>query len=214
MAASVDVGSTARELGLRDDDSLHRARRHRPRLLAVVRAWTSEREPDLAAVRRRLADLDAELVIVCEEGAWSFTRCDRPVFCDRLAGDTATVSAAYGVRGDAVFVIDHRGVVRFAHQPEQPLSATLTDALDAAGEALAWRDSHSQLERVQWSAREWALKCLVVGCTLTFLAGLAPLRSDGTRGAVSLTPRTEVTAPAHARAVVRGPDASRTRVTG
>ena len=159
----VEVGSVAPEL------SLH----HHPRLLAFVRAWSLDHEPpvDLALVRQRLADLDAELVIVCEDGAWSFVRDHEPVFCDRLAGDIATVSAVYGVRGDAVFVIDQRGVVRFAHQPDQPLSATITEALDAAGHALDWRQYLTRLERVQWSAREWALKCLVVGCALTFLAG-------------------------------------------
>jgi hypothetical protein len=198
----------APELSLRADEEP----RHRPRVLAFVRAWSLDREPEaeLARVRRRLANLDAELVVVCDEGAWSFTRDGAPTFCDRLAADVATAAAVYGVRSDAVFVIDPRGVVRFAHAPERPLSATLSEALDAAGEALQWRDQQTPLERVQWSAREWALKCLVVGCALTFVAGYepvaasakpsyrfargtGPIRTCGSR--VAITPRADASAP-------------------
>ena len=170
-----EVGHLAPALSLRDTDEPLR----RPRLLAFVKSWSIEREDaDLAVVRTRLAALDAELVIVCAEGAWSFVRDREPQFCDRLAADVATASAVYGVKTDAVFVIDPRGVIRFAHRPDEPLSATLAEALDAAAEALDWREHHTRLERVQWSAREWALKCLVVGCALTFLAGAAvPVKS-------------------------------------
>ena len=160
MSAFVEVATSAPEPALREDDDPEPSHhRHHPRLLAFVRAWSLDGEAaaDLALVRERLAALDAELVIVCEAGAWSFSGDRDPEFCDRFAGDVATVAATYGVRGDAVFVIDHRGVVRFVHQPDQPLSATLAEALDAAGHALDWRHNMTRLERVQWSARELAL---------------------------------------------------------
>jgi hypothetical protein len=162
-----EVGSVAPALALHaaDDDRP----RHRPRLLAFVRAWAMERE-DLARIRERLAELDSELVIVSDDGAWSFVRNRAPTFCDRLADDAVTAAAAYGVTADAVFVIDHRDVVRFAHRPARPLSATLTEAIDAAAQALEWRSHQTKLERVRWTSREWALKCLVVGCSLTYLA--------------------------------------------
>lgn len=162
----LDLGTVAPLLSLRDDEPPSR----RPRVLAFIRAWSMDSE-DLVHVRQRLAQLDLELVIVSDEGAWSFTRDGEPAFCDRLAGDVATASAAYGVTADAVFVIDHRNVVRFVHRPDRPLSATLTEALDAAAEALVWRDHQTQLERIRWTSREWALKSLVTGCSLTFSAG-------------------------------------------
>ena len=199
-----EVGSVAPALSLRDDEDSQP--RHRPRLLAFVQNWAIEREDaQLAHVRKRLAELDAELVIVSGEGAWSFTRDRDPQFCDRLAADVATASAVYGVKSDAVFVIDHRGVIRFAHRPDQPLGATLTEALDAAAEALQWREQHTKLQRVQMTVREWALKCLVVGCALTFLGTAVPQRSRFARGTgpvracvsrVPITPSADIGAPA------------------
>lgn len=198
-----DVGGIAPALALRDAEEPDA--RHRPRLLAFVRAWSMspESEGDLAGVRARLAQLDAELVVVGRAGAWAIVRDRAPVFCDRL--DVAAAAAAYRVTADAVFVIDHRGVVRFAHRPDRPLSATLAEALDAAAEALAWRDHQTRLERVQWTPREWALKCLVVGCALTFVSGRPPVEprrfARGTGPVVKyesrelITPRTETGAP-------------------
>ena len=206
-----EVGSIAPALSLREEEDPEP--RHRPRLLAFVKSWAIEREDaQLAHVRKRLAELDTELVIVCGEGAWSFTRDRAPQFCDRLAADVATAAAAYGVKSDAVFVIDHRGVIRFAHRPDRPLSATLTEALDAAAEALHWRDHHTKLQRVQWSAREWASKCLVTGCTLTFVGDAAPVpKSRFARGTgpiracvsrVPITPSADIGAPAPQGSVV------------
>lgn len=195
-----EVGTVAPALFLRDDDE---PQPRRPRLLAFVTAWSIDAEDvDLPAVQQRLAALDAELVVVCGDGAWSFVRDGAPRFCDRLAADVATAAAVYGVTGDAVFVIDHRGVIRFAHRPDRPLSATLTEALDAAAEALCWRQHHTPLQRVQWSPREWALKCLVVGCALTFLGAAEPRLARGTgpvRACVSrvaITPSAAIGAPA------------------
>jgi len=161
-----EVGAPAPALSLCEHEEFER---HRPRLLAFMRSWSLENEP-LEHVRQRIAELDAELIIVCEAGAWSFTREHDVRFCDRLAADVATAAAVYGVKTDAVFVIDHRGVIRFAHRPESSLTATLTEALDAAGEAMQWRSHHTPIERVKWSLREWESKCLVVGCALTFVA--------------------------------------------
>lgn len=143
--------------------------RHRPRMLAFVRAW-SPAPGEVALLGARLAELDAELVIVTAAGAWSIARDRELVACD-----AAGLAEAFGVTADGVFVIDARGILRFAHRPDRPLTAALTEALDAAGEALAWRDHQTQLERVQWTAREWALKCLVVGCALTFLTNPPPV---------------------------------------
>ena len=161
------VGSVAPVLSLREDEE---PPSRRPRVLAFIRAWSMDSE-DLSHVRERLAQLDSELVIVSDEGAWSFVRDTEPVFCDRLAADVTTATAVYGVTADAVFVIDHRGVLRFVHRPDRSLSATLTEALDAAAEALAWRDHQTKLELIQWTQREWTLKSLVTGCSLTFLSG-------------------------------------------
>ena len=173
--------------------------RHRPRVVAFVHGWSLDREPllDLACVRGRLAALGAELVVVCDEGAWSFSRDDEPTFCDRLAADIATTAAVYGVRGDAVFVIDPRGVVRFVHESSRPLAATIIDALDAAGEAMSWREHATPLERVQCTEREWAVKSLVTGCALTyakprFARGTGPVRA---LSRCESTPRTEAEAP-------------------
>ena len=203
-----EVGAVAPALSLRDDDHPHD--RHRPRLLAFVKAWSManlEREdPDLARVRAHLAELDTELVIVCDEGAWSFTRDREPQFCDRLAADATTAAAAYGVTAEAVFVIDHRGVIRFAHRPDRPLSATLTEVLDAAAEAYQWRDHHTRLERVQWTPREWMLKSLVVGCSLSlasgavpqhtrFARGTGPVRALVSRGSITPSAETGASAP-------------------
>lgn len=167
MFDPAEIGTVAPALSLREDDE---PPSRRPRVLAFIRAWSMD-SADLAHVRERLAQLDTELVIVSDEGAWSFVGDAEPTFCDRLAGDVATATAAYGVTADAVFVIDHRGVVRFVHRPDRSLSATLTEALDAASEALAWREHQTKLERIQWTPREWTLKSLVTGCSLTFLSG-------------------------------------------
>ena len=156
--------------------------RHRPRLLAFIQSWTMDaEESEVLHIRRRLAQLDCELLIVSDEGAWSFVRERAPMFSDRAAADVAAAAAAFRVTADALFVIDHKGSVRFEHRPDRPLSATLTEALDAAAEALQWRDHQSKLERVQWTPREWALKCLVVGCSLTFVSGRRPVGIEHTR---------------------------------
>ena len=202
MFDRAEVGFLAPVLSLREDEA---PRPRRPRVLGFVRAWSIDREPEreLAHVREQLAELDAELVIACDDGAWSFVRDRQPVYCERLAADVVTAAAAYGVTADAAFVIDHRGVTRFAHRTGRPLGARLTDAHDAAVEALEWRDPQTKLQHVLWTPREWALKCLVVGCSLTF-AGTAAEQRRFARGTGPLvkwasrdviTPRAAVGAP-------------------
>lgn len=146
--------------------------RQRPRLLAFIRAWTMDADPSqIAHLRKRLAQLDSELVVISDEGVWTFVRECEPMYRDSAEPDVAAASEAFGVTADALFVIDHRGAVRFEHRPDRPITAALTEALDAAAEALQWRDHQSKLERVRWTPREWALKCLVVGCSLTYVTG-------------------------------------------
>ncbi|MBA3393660.1 MAG: hypothetical protein H0T89_13505 [Deltaproteobacteria bacterium] len=162
-----------------------------PRLVAFVRDWSLDRAStaELTAISARLRELDAELLVLSKAGAWSFTRDREIVFCDRLAGDVATAAMLYGVRPDAeaVFVIDGRNVVRFAHRPEEPLTASLLEALDTAGEALAARDRLTRLERVLFTRREWTVTSLVVGCTMVFVGRSVDhraVRMDDARGAV------------------------------
>src|SRR5688500_8646530 len=108
----------------------------RPRIVVFVRTWSIDAR---RLARQRVARFDAELV---------------------NESDNPTAKARYRVTGDAVFVIDHRGIIRFEHRSEQPIDAQLSEALDAAIEALGWRDHQTKLERVQWTPREWAMKSL------------------------------------------------------
>ncbi len=140
-----------------------------PRVLAFVRDWAIEREhPDtVRAIRGELRGLGAELIVLSDGGVWSF-RPDDPIdhvaaFSDRLAGDVATAALLYGVRSDAVFVIDEHNVIRFAHRGA--LEGTLASALAAASEALLAPAPAS------FTRREWVLSCLVAGFAFTFLRG-------------------------------------------
>ncbi len=191
-----DVGCVAPALVLRDEEDL----RHRPRLLAFVRGWWTD---DLSHLRTCMAQLDTELVIISDDIAWLLPPDGEPVFCARV--DARAAAASYCVTGDAVFVIDHRGIVRFAHHRDDSLGDRLADALDAATEAMEWRDHQTKLELVQWTQREWAVKSLVVGCSLTFPADRLVEHRRFARGTESVrtlpareltTPRTEVGAPA------------------
>ena len=139
---------------------------HRPRVLAFVEHWRPEVERRVFA---RLADVDADIVIAHGDGAWSFAGDRRPEF----VGDAEALRARYGVPGDGLLVIDHKGAVRFTHHG--PVDA-VADGLTAAIDALEQRSHHSLLERVQFTAREWATQCLVVGFALTFQSAPRPRR--------------------------------------
>ncbi len=183
----VRVGSIAPELPLHAEPEPGSP----PRIVAFVRDWSLDGTPtaELTALSARLRELDAELLVLSQAGVWSFTRDREIVFCARLAADLATAAMLYGVRADAeaVFVIDGRNVVRFAHRPDALLTATLREALDTAGEALSARDRLTRLERVLFTRREWTVTSLVVGCTMAFVGGSVDrrqVRIDDARGAV------------------------------
>jgi hypothetical protein len=149
-----------------------------PRVIAFVEDWRPELERRVLA---RVGDVPADIVIVHGDGAWSFARERHPQF----AGEAAALRAQYGMSGDGLLVIDHRGVTRFAHQG--PIDA-LAEALSAAVEALDERRHHSILERIQFTAREWTSKCLVVGFALTLQQVPRPRRFARGTGPVC-TPR-------------------------
>ncbi|HEU0033633.1 MAG TPA: hypothetical protein VFQ53_23560 [Kofleriaceae bacterium] len=138
----------------------------------------------LATLRASLAELDAELVVLTEHGVWSVRPHDETVhFSDKLAGDVATAAMLYGVSGDAVFVVDGRGVVRFAHRPEQSVAAGLVDAIAAACREMRGRQRHGKLERVRYTRREWAMHSLVTGCAAVFGA---PASATGSSPRIAL----------------------------
>jgi hypothetical protein len=143
----------------------------RPRIVVFIRAWSLDAR---RIVRQRVARFDAELV---------------------NESDNPAAKARYRVTGDAVFVIDHRGIIRFEYRSEQPIDTQLTEALDAAVEALGWRDHQTKLERVQWTPREWAMKSLVVGCSLAFGSGRPHGRFARGTGAVAKLDARELTTP-------------------
>lgn len=155
----------------------------RPRLLVFVHGWSLAWEDDheVGTIRARLRELDAELVVLSDGGVWAFGAGEESArYSARLTAEIAAAAQLYGVgrSGEAVFVIDGRGVVRFAHTPDRPLAASIVEALEAAAEALRARERHSKLERVLFTRREWQLTALVVGCALAFLGGcttMAPL---------------------------------------
>ena len=117
-----------------------------PRVLAFAREWTPAELPraDLRAIRAALRGLGAELVVIADSGVWSFRPDDDldelagPFeYSDRLAGDVALAALMYAVRGsgDAVFVLDAHGTIRFAHREPQ-VGPHLAEAVAAAAEAV------------------------------------------------------------------------------
>jgi xanthine dehydrogenase YagT iron-sulfur-binding subunit len=152
-------------------------------VLAFAPAWSVADEPAAAlrAIRAELRGLGAELVVLARGGAWS-VHADDPIEAlgpaddpGERAAQIAAAAARFGVAdgGDAVFVIDGRGVIRFIHRPAQPVAASaarLADALAIASRAMHARDRHTAKDRVLFTRREWSVTCLVVGCATAFLA--------------------------------------------
>jgi xanthine dehydrogenase YagT iron-sulfur-binding subunit len=150
-----------------------------PRVVAFVHdaAFAREAPEAIAGLRAQLRGLGAELVVLSPAGVWTL-RADDPV--ERLvAADAAEVAAEaaarYGVADghDAVFVVDGKGVLRFAHRPDQPLTpvaARLADALAIAAEAVHARDHQRAKDRVLFTRREWNVTCLVVGFATAYLS--------------------------------------------
>ncbi len=172
------VGSLAPPFALHPADGRSLASldgRGRPWVLAFARSWSaaSESAESLAAIRAELRGLGAVLLVLSDGGAWSFSPDDDVERIATggvdLAGEIADAARRYGVAGDAVFVMDAAGVVRFAHAAAGPLSPSLADALGEAGRALADRGGAHTFNR-----REWGLSSLVAGFTAAFLHGCRP----------------------------------------
>src|SRR5512135_1730434 len=132
-----------------------------PRVLAFVRAWSIDRErPEaMRQIRAELRGLGAELLVLSDAGVWSF-RPDDDVdqlgaYSDRLAGDIETAALLYGVRdrGDAIFVIDEGGVIRFSHRETGGLAGELAAALAAASDALLAKPPTGM------TRRQWVTSC-------------------------------------------------------
>jgi hypothetical protein len=133
----------------------------RPRVLAFIHDWSPhEIEP---AIRAELRGLGAELVVFGAEGAWSMGPDDS------LAPFREEVSR--NPMGDAVFVLDGNGSVRFSYYGAVP---SLGNALAAAGEAM--RASAP----ATFTRREWAVSSLCAGFALCLFGcgGKAPIRLD------------------------------------
>jgi xanthine dehydrogenase YagT iron-sulfur-binding subunit len=190
------VGAPAPELALTGWTG--RASSGEPRVLAfVTRGFEAPGPETLRAIRAQLRGLGAELVVLSPAGAWSMRADDPPEQLaprsNELAGDVAATAQQYGARGgDAVFVVDSAGVVRFAHHPTEQLGAvydTLATALAIAGEAMHARAAPGTVQRVLFTRREWTVTCLVTG----FAAALFASCKDSPRKAPE--PAAAVVAP-------------------
>jgi len=154
-----------------------------PRVLAFVQRASFDdpwpRPETLHAIRAQLRGLGAGLIVLSPEGVWSMSADDPPeqvaAHSDELAGDVAATARQYGVGdGDAVFVIDGAGMVRFAHHPAQPIGPvydTLAAALAIAGKAMHARAALGARQQVLFTRREWTVTCLVTGFATALFAG-------------------------------------------
>jgi len=148
--------------------------RGRPWVLAFVRRWTPV-DASASAIRAQLRGLGAILFIVSDAGVWSF-RPDDDIELSagaspRLGGEIDELGARWGVPAgdDGVFVLDEEGCVRFAHAPSVELTATLADALAAAG-----RQRLGLAPRPGITRREWSIMSLVAGFGVVLLANCQP----------------------------------------
>ena len=120
----------------------------RPRVLAFIHDWSPPQlEP---RIRAELRGLGAELVVVAAGAAWSMGPDDE-------LAPVHEIAALDHPAGDAVFVLDGDGAVRFSHHGAVP---SLGDALAAAGEAMRTRAP------VTFTRREWAVASLCAGFAL------------------------------------------------
>ena len=182
---AVEVGACALQVGARAPDVITGPQSRRPaepRVLAFVRDAAFAPDQVTAALRAQLRGLGAELLVLAPAGAWRVSADDPP---EPAAVDVTAAAAGYGVVDgrEAVFVIDGRGIVRFAHRPDHrpdhPLDAiaTLADALAIATEAVHARDAHGARDRVLFTRREWNVTCLVVGFATAYLSGCKQQRA-------------------------------------
>jgi xanthine dehydrogenase YagT iron-sulfur-binding subunit len=130
-----------------------------PRVLAFLHEWHPERADaaDIAVIRAELRGLGAELVVITPAGTWSFRPDDLVEPCE------AHLVVDPEVEGEAVFVLDEKGRVRFEHRAPR-LENGLASALTAAGHAMY--EPGLLLTR-----REWNLTALVTGFAFVFLRG-------------------------------------------
>jgi xanthine dehydrogenase YagT iron-sulfur-binding subunit len=178
ITAPITVGTVAPSFALHGDEGRavsSSEARGRPWVLAFARRWRPDPGSGAGsgsdAIRAQLRGLGAILFVVSDAGVWSF-RPDDDVELSagpsrRLRGELRELGARCGVgpREDGVFVIDGDGIVRFAHAPSEELTATLADALDAAGRALLG------LPRPGITRRDWAVASLIAGFGMVLLAG-------------------------------------------
>jgi xanthine dehydrogenase YagT iron-sulfur-binding subunit len=162
----------------------------RPRVLAFVRDWTAarERHDDIAVLRAELRGLGAELLVLSGDTTWSFGPDDHVEQLGSSPGVEAAIARVadrFGVPVgcEAVFVIDHENIVRFAHRPTTSPLPSLVDALAAANEAMFAQTFEQQ---VLFTRREWNVTALVTGFALVFLSAC---RSRETPRAPSPSPR-------------------------
>jgi xanthine dehydrogenase YagT iron-sulfur-binding subunit len=178
------VGSAAPSLHLRTAretltiDSLD----GQPAVLAFLDDWSPLDAPpeELAAIRAELRGLGAVLVVLSTAGLFLFRPDDEVERFARAneldAGDVAEVHAAFGLKRCAgglatpgLFVVDGKGVLRFANvwrDGAEVSLAAVTEALGAAGRAVV-----TAKRSVLVSRRELVVTSLVAGFALMFLDG-------------------------------------------
>ncbi len=152
-----------------------------PAVLAFLDDWSpiDARPEELDAVRAELRGLGAVLIVLSGAGLFLFRPDDEMERFARAseldAGDTADVHAAFGLQRCAggglptpgLFVIDGRGVLRFAHVWRDGADVSLAavpGALGAAGRAVV-----SAKRSVLVTRRELVVTSLVAGFALMFL---------------------------------------------
>src|SRR5689334_5734041 len=115
------VGCHAPEVGV---VGIARTTHGEPRVIAFVRDGFEDADPDaLARIRAELRGLGAELIALSPRGVWWLGPDDAVARVDDAAvAGVAAAAQRFEVDGDAVFVVDGRGVVRFAHRPARPLA--------------------------------------------------------------------------------------------
>jgi len=180
LATPIAIGAVAPSFVLHGDAQCALSSseaRGRPWVLAFVRRWTPD--ADARAIRAQLRGLGAILFIVSDAGAWSF-RPDDDIELSagpsrRLRREIRELAARCGIAAgdDGVVVVDGDGVVRFAHAAPSELTATLAEALDAAGRELLGLPPRPGITR-----RDWAVMSLVSGFGLVMFAGCKPKPSE------------------------------------
>jgi xanthine dehydrogenase YagT iron-sulfur-binding subunit len=135
---------------------------HQPWVLAFIAAGLPRDPDELDAIRAHLRGLGTALLVVSRTGAWSFSPDDdiEGISNDPRNGDELRAAFAVGDR-DAVYVIDHARVVRFAGEA---IEGSLADALAAAAARI--KPSLSARSWFEVDRREFAIASLCSGFAL------------------------------------------------